>query len=457
MKTEILLVAAVSRLLDLHDSKRERGTPTKPVVPPRITSRNSAYHLSLGLAIIDALQQLEQDEGDWFQHRSSIVTVVKNIVPSAEEVDIDYCLRVLSGSREIHFISDDQGQHTFTKEKTPLLDRTIGEYDQYKLSENARLLARVSALKNNWLYEDQDTEKIVRAIENGYFEDVPRLCRERINSILAVGREITKMEECVSTEESIKEFVASYDDRMEILRCALDIIKKAMILLRSDNISGERFDEWQKRTNRFDIAIGNILSDLEAVAQMIEKISRRITAFVVSIRANRRAAIEVISFLDKAESIIKLPPSAQMLESLLESVAPTGLSPTFFSPLDFIESVDLNMLDEDHSLVRELSIGDMIEAGNERLSQFLERNRGWVIKRLRTGPLTFQELIQTGEFIIEPGESIADFYGIYAVPDEFGRDLFVSVGINGGKMNYIVDGVCMHGDNPILFLEAGKK
>lgn len=438
----------------MHDSKRERGSPAKNIVPPHPDAKNAGYHLSIGLAIIDALQEIEQDS---FHPRSRIVDAVKNLMPSAEEVDIDYCLRVLSSSREIHFISNDQGQNTFTKDKTPLLDRAIGEYDQYRISDNARLLARVTSQENSWMYEDQDTEKIVRAIENSQFQDVPRFCRERINSLLAIGKEITRMEERSSTEESISEFVNSHDSRMDVLRRSLDIIKKAMVLLQSESILMEHFEEWQRRAGRDDIAVGNILSDLEAVAQMIEKISRRITDFLVNVRENRRATVGVIDFLEKTEFIVKSPPSTQMLESLLTSVAPTGLSPSFFSPLDFIESVDLVIIDEEQATAKEVSLGGMVEAVNERLSQFLERNRGWVINRLRKGPISFQELLATGEFIIEPGESIADFYGIYAVPDEFGRDLLVFIGIGGGKLIYRSDGVCMHGDNPILFLEEGGK
>lgn len=457
MKAEILLIAAVSRLLDLHDSRRERGAPTRGIPLQKAELKNASYHLSLGLSILDVFQELEQSEGEWFQPRARIVSKILESSPFAEEIDVDYCIRMLSGSREIRYLSDDFSKELLTMETTPLLERAVGEFDQFRLTENARLLTRVVSMKSGWIYEDMDIEKIVRAIENGHFEDVSRFCKERVSSLLSLGKAITKAEEQSLNDAAAREFIQSYEALKEVMERSLEVIKKAMTLLCTDVISRERFQEWQNSSGRMEISIGNILSDLESVAQVIEKISRRIANFVVNAQANRGAAVGVVAFNEMAEAIVSSPPEIGILCSFFTSVGPWSAPSGYYSPFDFMDSVDFTQYGkQDEDIIKEINLEHMVEASNERLSQFFERNREWILERLRGGPLSFLDLLEKGEFRLEPGETPADFFGAYAVPDEFGNDVIVFIGSRGEKLKFSSDRVIMHGDNPMLFLVEGQ-
>ncbi len=457
MNAKILLLAASCRLLDLHDSRRERGAASK-IISSQVSPDSAAYYLSLGLCIIETLYVMELREGSWFKPKSRIINEVLNAYPAADEIDVEYAIRMLSSQREIHYLSDDSSsREVSTKETTNLLDRSIGDYDQYRLSGNARLLSRIGSLKNSWMYEDKDTEKIVKAIENSCFEDVPIFCMERINSLLAMSKELTKAEELAVGDEAAQSFLESYEMYRETLDLSLEAIKKAMSALSAEAVFKEKFERWQALSpGKTDLSAGNILSDLESVAQMLERVSRRITGFVVDRQKRRGAEVGVVDFRGLAESLIGQPQSIQMYETFFETAGPWGCKSDFFIPFDFTDSVDFTRKEGDVIGGREVNLEGMVEASTERLSQFLERNREWILRQLKEGPISFFDFLRMNGFQLEPGESPADFFGVYAVPDEFGRTVNIRIGTCGSSFDHSDDGVRMHGDNPYLYEEAER-
>jgi hypothetical protein len=87
--------------------------------------------------------------------------------------DLEYCLGFLSLEREIRYLdptSFPAEESRLTQSPTQLL-RFDKRFGQVRLSDGGRLLMRISALHQDWLYEDKDVERIPASIERGIFED----------------------------------------------------------------------------------------------------------------------------------------------------------------------------------------------------------------------------------------------------------------------------------------------
>jgi len=450
---DVRLIASVSRLLDLHQSRRSGGVYV-PEVPDR-----AGYFLTIGLMLLDALREIELERGTGYVAIGEVGNRVKNIVGSAGDGDIEYCLATLAQQREIHYgAPDGHGGIAYghTRNTTPLVEIADG-YAQVQLSENGRMLLRVSSSKESWLYSDLDAERLVKALERGQFHDIPRFCREMISDLASKGLQLTQVMERPALSQLRDMLILEGSRIAGALHSAIEVVKNAMTLV-FDHRTQVAFDEWKGREGA-QFQLGNLQAELELVVQTVEKISRKFIRFLDQAQRVRHEGAEQIKFLDIADHLVRTcnPSTKDRLDALCADILPAGISNRFFHPSLLVNSIDFRDLMKESGqmpVMAEYDCAPESTGPQERFQSFVLRHREYLLERLRRGPLFFQDLLGTEDVDLTDGESMIDFFGAYTAPETLDHDGFeIVVGLTKEKFERVVGDMRIVSSNPMIILK----
>jgi hypothetical protein len=450
---EVRLVATVARLLDLHNSRRERGSRSTNVPHQPQVNSSASYYLWLGLAIIQLLHRYAN------QGRSGPVPIAKLFdelsaaIDGLERTDLEYCLSFLSLQREIRYLDQESlpaAQDRVTQAPTQLL-RFDKRFGQVRLNEAGRLLMRIGALHQDWLYEDKDVERIPASIERGIFEDIPRICEEVIGNLRALNERLTEIEESPTFESLRAEFEERGRQYREMLNMAGVALKRSLSALGS-SATRERFERWRSFRGVEDLEIEDALSHVEAVHHVLHSLERHFIEFVKNIQSRRRAPLGVIRFQDVCERLVYSAPSHDAILNIFADLGPWRAKPLWFHPGDLVGRAELR---PDRGSEGGTVFEDMpAETAQQRLQSFLERNRHWILKRLQEGPVALSELVNGTDLIFMEGETPASFFGMFTLPEEISDGgLRIFVGLSGARMEVVVGGLRLRGDDPMIWIE----
>ena len=318
---EVRLVAAVSRLVDLHQSRRESGV----YVPE--TQERAGYLLAVALLMLDTLRELEMDRGPCFVAISEVLEPLKKRVSTVTAEELDFVIDSWAREREIRYgVEDGNGGLVFglTKDSTPLIEKARG-FAQVQLSENGRLLLRVSAMKESWLYSDIDAEKLVKAIERGQFGDIPRFCKMMVLEIASKNKQLSSALERPTLAELRDMLIEDGAGIAGALRDATEVVKRACVLIFDDQ-TRLAFENWKARSS-VNYSVGNLQTEIELVMQNVEALSRRFVGFLDTAQRARTTGGEGIPFLSIIEAMTasSFVPDAERLEAMLAGLMPWGI------------------------------------------------------------------------------------------------------------------------------------
>lgn len=448
-------MATVARLFDLHNSRRERGSRSTNVAQqPQVTAA-AGFYLWLGLQIIQLLHRHAK------QGSSGPVPVTKLHEELAETIDditrsdLEYCLNFLSLEREIRYldpVSLPAQEVRITQTPTQLL-RFDKRFGQVRLSDAGRLLMRISALHQDWLYEDKDVERIPASIERGVFEDVPRICDEVIGNLRALNERLTEIEESPTFESIRAEFEQRGQQYREMLKMAGIALTRALTALASP-ATRDRFERWRSFRSIEDLEIEDVLRHVEAVHHALHSLERHFVEFIKNIQSRRRAPLGVVRFEDVCRRLVYSAPSHDALLNLFADLGPWRARSVWFHPADLVGRADLGAgrTGADGAVFEEAAE----ETAQERFQSFLERNRSWILARLRRGPVALSDFVTDSGLTFMDGESPASLFGVFSLPDELSNEAVnIFVGLSGMQMDVTVGRVRLRGDDPIIWIHGG--
>ncbi|MFL9610979.1 hypothetical protein ACKF11_12910 [Methylobacillus sp. Pita2] len=447
---DIRLIAAVSRLIDLHQSRREGGGAYVPDVPEK-----AGYYLALALILMDCLKELELERGIGAVPFTLLAGSIRNRVPSISSEDIEYCIKNLKSEREIHYgVESGDGSIDLARtwDTTPLLMVADG-FNQVGLTENARLLMRISSVRESWLYSDLDADRLIKAIERGQFNDIPAFCRAMTLDLATKSKQISSVLERPALSELRELLLREGIVITDSLIAATDTIKSAIELI-FDERTRSAFAIWAER-ERPDFALGNLQADLELVLQNVESLSRRFVNFIDSAQRVRQQGAERIRFIDLADYLVRnaKPEDGKRLELLFNRILPAGIDSSCFHPALMVGSVEFREK-ESSTEVSGYTVDPHSAAPQSRFGEFIARNRQRIVTRLAEGPALLSEILGMGGYDLLPDESILDLFGVYTTPGALDDDaVMISVGLSDGILIIEHDDHVITGTDPIMMLE----
>lgn len=453
---DVRLIATVARLLDLHGSRRERGSRSV-AIPAQQIGEAAGYYLWIGLEVIDFLGRSARTGSSGPVSIAHLYEQLQQKIEDLAKQDLEYCVAFLSVEREVHYLNPQtlpRQDGRVTQAPTQLLryDRRFG---QVRLTEAGRLLMRVGSLHQSWMYEDKDVERIPAAIERGMFEDIPRVCEEVIGNLRALNEHLTEIEESPTFESLRAEFLERGRQYRDMMKMANDAIRRAMDLLASP-ATRERFDTWRSLRGIDVIEVEDALAYVEGVHQALHSLERHFITFLRNIQSRRRAPLGVIRFQDVAERLVYAAPTTQNLMNLFADIGPWRVKAPSFHQQDMVGRADLAL---DAKATAAMTFEDAPSEEAQRAFQsFLERNHDWIIARLREGPISFSQLAEATGIDFMEGESPATFFGIFMLPEEIsGETLRICVGLKAAhRMDVISHGMRLVGDDPVIWLDGDK-
>lgn len=449
---DVRLIAAVSRLVDIHQSRRDGKGAYVPEVPDK-----AGFNLFLALSIIDSLHQIEMDRGVGYCPINELVSRVRRQNTEFVESDIDYGIANLKQGREIHYgVTNESGKTAYARtwDTTPLVDVHEG-LSQIQLTENARLLLRISALRESWLYSDLDADRLIKALERGQFQDIPDFCRAMSLDLAAKGKQLSGALERPSLAELRGMLINEGHQIADALNSAALTIGKAIQMVFNDHVRAS-FDIWAQRHNA-QFYLGNLQADMELVLQNVEALSRRFLGFLNLAQRVRHEGIQPIRFLQIADHLV-VTGSADRIEStehLLRELLPWGLDAPFFHPGVLVGETDLRAPQTDGiTQVQGYTVDPSSQAPVSRFADFLSRNRQVIIDRLKHGPVSFSEMVDLTGFTLQPGETPLDFFGVYASPGLIStEEERVVVGLTDQEAQFLHNGLDVLCSDPLMYLE----
>lgn len=452
----VLLVATIARLLDLHGSKRKRGTRLTNVPRPPEVGPDAGFYLTVGLHIIAALHQHALKGSSGPVPITKLHEEIAGRIGDLTRQDLEYCVACLSAEREVCYLDErslplEQARSAQAPTKLLRFDRRFG---QVAMTDAGRLLMRIGALHQDWIYEDKDVERIPAAIERGIFEDIPRVCEEVIGNLRSLNERLTEIEESPTFESLRAEFQQRGRQYREMLQMAGEALARSLRGLGSP-ATRDRFERWRSFRGIEGLEIEDVLGFVEAVHQSLHSLERHFVEFLRNIQSRRRAPLGVIRFQDVAQRLVYAAPAHDALVNLLGDLGPWQVRVSSFHPMDFTHRADL-FTDAEPG---KQTVFDEVptEGPHTRFQSFLERNRDWLLSRLRQGPVAFSELVQSGGLTFESDESPASFFGVFMLPEEVGAEgMAVHVGLAGKRMKIAVDGLLLTGDDPVIWLEGAN-
>lgn len=455
---EIRLVAAVSRLLDIHQSRRAGGGAYAPDVP-----ETAGANLFLALSIINALHEVETERGAGYIAISELANHLRQSIPDASLEDIEFCIANLKHSREIHYRTRSEAGDIVdgrTWDTTPLLDAQDG-ISQVRLTENARLLLRITSVRESWLYSDIEADRLIKVIERQQFQDLPGYCRSMALELASKSKQLSGALERPSLSELRTMLIGEGAGIASSLKDAARTVTRAIdLIFRKD--TDEAFERWLQspagaRMARDGITLGNLQADLHLVLQHVEALSRRFLDFIERAQKVRHEGVEPIRFLDIADRLIR-EGSAERIdraESLFAEFLPWGQDQRIFHPSMLIGEADLSVANEDEpEPMHTFTLDPTAPTPQSRFAEFLARNREIVLDRLIAGPASFSEVIALGGFALEPDDSLLDFFGVYTNPGllDF-KDARIVVGLTDGTVRFSNSNYDIISTDPVMYLE----
>lgn len=453
---DVRLVATVARLLDLHNSRRERGSRSTNVTQQPQVSTAAGYYLWLGLQTIQLLHRHAKRGSSGPVPIARLHEELSGSIGDVARSDLEYCLSFLSLEREIRYLDPSSlpmEESRVTQTPTQLL-RFDKRFGQVRLSDAGRLLMRISALHQDWLYEDKDVERIPASIERGVFEDIPRICDEVIGNLRALNERLTEIEESPTFESLRAEFQERGRQYREMLNMAGIALSRALTALASP-ATRERFERWRSFRGIEDLEIEDALSHVEGVHHALHSLERHFIEFIKNIQSRRRAPLGVVRFQEVCRRLVYSAPSHDALLNLFADLGPWRARNVWFHPRDFVGRADLRAgRPEDEGVVFEEQAE---ETAQERFQSFLERNRSWILARLRRGPVALSDFVRDSGLTFLEGESPASFFGVFSLPDELANEeVSVAVGLSGIRMDVTVGTLRLRGDDPVIWIDGGS-
>ncbi|VVN49234.1 hypothetical protein [Pseudomonas fluorescens] len=417
LPAEVRLVAAVSRLIDFHQTRSSSGSISIPEVP-----ESAAGNLHLAISLISALGRWELEQGQTLVSIKLLQQILSEDVQAFDEAALEHCILSLSRSREIRYgVQTTEGiAYARTSDTTPLLifDSSLR---QVGLTDNARLFIRVSELKDSWLYSDLDAQRLLAALARRQFGDIPRFCREMLRDLAAKARQISDVSERPAYTDLRDGLIREGVTISGALRDAADLVHKAMQHLFSPPVVSA-FDLW-KVSNNISYELSNLQAEMENVLQVTESLSRKFVRFLTDAQKAQTVRSPSVGFLELVHSLHSRPDGfLEQLESASTDFVPWSPELAFFSPDLIAGEISLSRLySQSLPAPPKLSFRqtDQVDDRVEQVHEFLLRNAELIIDSLKVGPKPLEELMSLDGLVYEGGEGLADFTGVYSYPEVF--------------------------------------
>ena len=451
MNSWIVLLSATLRLVDLHDSSRERCPEYTRVSQESRTGHSDGYWLEIACQLLEYLLEEDHQTNGQFIPQSRCLNHLRVMIPELSTNDLSYVVNMLSTPSELFFSrTAEKTRQTASTKQTALVEKQ-SKIGHVRLSQAGRQSVTLAHQVDDILYSEHDAAKIMSAIARSDFDRIPPLCDAILLSIRGLTREIRRIRENPALEGKLN----SFRDNRKHYQSAVRNIQVTVFdcqkqFLRQD--VRQRFDHWaQQQDGQWDWQVLN--RPLIRILSALENLNRRLSDLLRDIAEGRIQSMGIVDFNKAALNLAWQSPDIELMSSVFQQIAPVDIAVSLPAPTDYQNLLDNQRADNSGtSLIYDDGGDDMPES--LKLKRFLRHHGQQMRERLQQGPLSLSEAIANGwhQFADSAQTSedcLPQLINMFVDTEQLQPGLVVAIEPQSLDIT-LPDGRRLHGDNPTL-------
>lgn len=429
------LLVATTRLLDLHDSAHEPGSPFVQVTQEQRRGLRDGYWLDLGCLLLDYLLEVDFATNSAFVTQRRCLAHLREDYPDLPADDLSFVINLLATPSEIHFrqwqaprVDKDakgdakagseagvevgledgaasRGERSKRSTKRTALIEKQGQTGQVRLTPSGRQTVTLASQVEDLLYSEYDAAKVVAALSRGDYARVPDITQQILMAIRALTQELRRVRENPTHEGKL----AALLDNERHYHNALSTIQSTLLSARSqlstpaliaqfDGWAEQQDDEWDLRM--LSGAIGRVLN-------AIENLSRRLSELLADIAEGRIQSMGVIDFAGLAHQLLLSPPPRRLQDAVIARMMPLGTEVVMPRVETLLPLVETRRAERSGAALVFDEARDRPGA-DPLLARYLKAQGPALRRRLRQAPLSLPEALGEGWHHFETGSESED-------------------------------------------------
>lgn len=394
------LLVATTRLLDLHDSAHEPGSPFVQVTQEQRRGLRDGYWLDLGCLLLDYLLEVDFATNSAFVTQRRCLAHLRGDYPELPADDLSFVINLLATPSEIHYRQWQEsaseppaGQRGVRSTKRTALVEKQGQTGQVRLTPSGRQAVTLASQVEDLLYSEYDAAKVVAALSRGDYARVPDITQQILMAIRALTQELRRVRENPTHEGKL----AALMDNERHYHNALSTIQGTLLSARSQLATPSviaQFDVWsEKQEDEWDLrmlsgAIGRVLN-------AIENLSRRLSELLSDIAEGRIQSMGVVDFAGLAHRLLLAPPPQRLRDAVVARMMPLSAQVTMPRGETLLPLVETRRAERSGAALVFDESRDKPSA-DPLLARYLKARGPALRRRLREAPLSLPEALGEG-------------------------------------------------------------
>ncbi|PMR72613.1 hypothetical protein [Billgrantia endophytica] len=434
------LLVATTRLIDLHDSAHEPGSPFVQVSQEQRRGLRDGYWLDLGCLLLDYLLDVDFATNSAFVSQTRCLDHLRDTYPGMPHDDLTFVINLLSTPSELHVRQPfpdpgagealapggDGGLRSRRSTKRTALIEKQGQTGQVRLTPSGRQAVTLASQVEDLLYSEYDAAKVLAALARGDFARIPDITNQILLAIRALTQELRRVRENPTREGKLSALL----DNERHYHNALSSIQQTLLDARTQLTTPklmERFDGWcEKHAEEWDLRV--LSSAIGRVLTAIENLSRRLSELLADIAEGRIQSMGVIDFQDLARELLTAPSAPRLQGAMVKRMMPLHTQAVFPRPAPLVPLLESRRAETSHVA---LVFDEQQDAAPEDplLARFLEARGPALRERIQAAPLSLPEALEEGWHRFEEGDCLAQLLNTFVDTELLDRRL--TVGIEG--------------------------
>ncbi|SDL80523.1 hypothetical protein SAMN05661010_02612 [Modicisalibacter muralis] len=427
------LLVATTRLIDLHDSAHEPGSPFVQVSQEQRRGLRDGYWLDIGCLLLDYLLDVDFATNSAFVSQTRCLAQLREDYPELSHDDLAFVVNLLSTPSEIHFRDGDSGRGTRSTKRTALIEKQ-GQTGQVRLTPSGRQAVTLASQVEDLLYSEYDAAKVLAALARSDFARIPDITNQILMAIRALTQELRRVRENPTREGKLTAFLENERHYHNALSTMQSTLLSARSQLSTPDTT-QRFEHWcERQEDDWDLrmlsgAIGRVLT-------AIENLSRRLSELLSDIAEGRIQSMGVVDFAGLSRRLLSEPLATPLRDALIKRMMPFGLAVAMPRVEPLIPLIETRRAEKSATALV-FDEHDDARPDDPLLARFLDARGPALRERLGVSPLSLPDALSEGWHRFEDQDCLAQLLNTFV--DTHLLDAGLTVGIEADAFTITLD------------------
>lgn len=419
------LLVATTRLIDLHDSAHEPGSPFVQVSQESRRGLRDGYWLDLGCLLLDYLLDVDFATNSAFVSQTRCLAALREYYPALCHDDLSFVINLLATPSELHLRDEGEDIERVRRstKRTALVEKQ-GQTGQVRLTPSGRQAVTLASAVEDLLYSEYDAAKVLAALARDDFGRVPDITNQILLAIRGLTQELRRVRENPTREGKLSVLL----DNERHYHNALSSIQRTLLDARAQLASpalGERFDAWcSNQDDEWDLRV--LSSAIGRVLTAIENLSRRLSELIADIAEGRVQSMGVVDFSALAAQILQTPLPERLAEPVVKRMMPFFQGVAFPRVMPLVPLLETRRAESSPVALVYDEAGDA-HLEETQLARYLSARGTQLRQRVAQAPLSLPDALSEGWHLCELGDCLPQLINTFVDTGLLSESLVVGV------------------------------